>query len=72
MTTYYLTVNGREYGALTPREQEILDAGKWCALAALYPKIEALRDGTTNRTRDWDYFSALDDVLAIIKGSRDV
>ncbi len=36
----------------------------------LRAKVEALRDGTTNRTRDWDYFAALDDVLALFDGEQ--
>lgn len=38
-------------------------------LDGLRADIEALRD--KGRTRDWDYFSALDDVLKLIDGGSD-
>ena len=40
--TRYLTINGREYGPLSPREEEILWAGEMSGLAKLRVEVEAL------------------------------
>jgi hypothetical protein len=63
-----LSVEGRDYGILSQREQEIFAAGELAAQAKLYRKVELLRHQALSTFDGYTGQDALNDVLALLRG----